>query len=207
MSCRTVRTALVDRARNAAESPAAAAQLDGHLAACPACRDALARETALTHDLRDLAGSAAGAGAMPELEARLLAAFERQRQIGSLPRWMAAPRRALAAAAAVVLVSAAAWTLRVAEDGDAPEPDGDRAAAAAPAGEPLDGFVALPAAAGLPPFESGVIVRIELPVASLPAYGVEMVPAAAAAQVEADVLVGQDGLPRAIRLVDGDSDF
>lgn len=63
------------------------------------------------------------------------------------------------------------------------------------------GFVALPGTAGLPQFESGTIVRIELPVASLPAYGIDISPAADDQPVEADVLVGQDGEPRAIRLV------
>ena len=67
------------------------------------------------------------------------------------------------------------------------------------------GFVALPGTAGLPQFESGTIVRIELPVASLPAYGVDISPAADDLPVEADVLVGQDGQPRAIRLVTNSS--
>jgi hypothetical protein len=67
------------------------------------------------------------------------------------------------------------------------------------------GFVALPGTAGLPQFESGTIVRIELPVASLPAYGVDISPAADDQPVEADVLVGQDGQPRAIRLVTNSS--
>ncbi len=65
----------------------------------------------------------------------------------------------------------------------------------------LEGFVALPAAAGLPTLESGRIIRIDLPVASLPAYGVEVIPDAQRPEVEADLLVGQDGQPRAIRLV------
>ena len=63
------------------------------------------------------------------------------------------------------------------------------------------GFVALPGTAGLPQFESGTILRVELPVASLPAYGVDISPAADDQPVQADVLVGQDGEPRAIRLV------
>ena len=62
------------------------------------------------------------------------------------------------------------------------------------------GFVALPAAVGLPDFESGVIVRMELPLAALPAYGLEMVPGRRT-PVEADLLIGQDGQARAIRLV------
>ena len=65
----------------------------------------------------------------------------------------------------------------------------------------MEGFVALPAAAGLPELESGRIIRIDLPVASLPAYGVDVIPDLRRPDVEADLLVGQDGQPRAIRLV------
>jgi len=65
---------------------------------------------------------------------------------------------------------------------------------------------ALPTAAGLTGLESGRILRLELPIAILLAYGFDVVPEAAARVVEADVLVGQDGQPRAIRLVDLDSD-
>jgi hypothetical protein len=63
------------------------------------------------------------------------------------------------------------------------------------------GFVPVPAAAGLPQFESGVIVRVALPVTALPSYGVDISPASSDHPVEADVLLGQDGLARAIRLV------
>jgi len=64
-----------------------------------------------------------------------------------------------------------------------------------------EGFVPLPAALGLPDFESGEIVRMEIPLTSLPVYGLEIPPDAHVAPVEADLLVGQDGQPRAIRLV------
>jgi hypothetical protein len=63
------------------------------------------------------------------------------------------------------------------------------------------GFVALPGAAGLPDFESGEIVRIEISLTSLPTYGIEILPDAQGSPVEADLLVGQDGQARAIRLV------
>jgi hypothetical protein len=63
------------------------------------------------------------------------------------------------------------------------------------------GFNTLPGAAGLPEFESGTIVRVGLPMASLPAYGVDISRAGGDGAVEADVLVGQDGQARAIRLV------
>ena len=64
-----------------------------------------------------------------------------------------------------------------------------------------DGFVPLPASAGLPSFESGEIVRMEIPLTSLPNYGVPISPDASDTPIQADLLVGQDGQPRAIRLV------
>jgi hypothetical protein len=73
---------------------------------------------------------------------------------------------------------------------------------AEPAGD--DGvlrFVSLPTAIGLPEFESGRIVRVELATAMLPAFGFDVVPESESGVVEADVLVGQDDQPRAIRFV------
>jgi hypothetical protein len=62
-------------------------------------------------------------------------------------------------------------------------------------------FTRLPGAIGLPEMESGSVVRMELPIEVLPEYGLDIVPDAARTSIEADVLVGQDGQPRAIRLV------
>ena len=64
-------------------------------------------------------------------------------------------------------------------------------------------FVPVPGAAALPRLESASIVRFELAVTELPAYGVEIVPGAARRAVEADLLIGQDGYARAIRVVTG----
>jgi hypothetical protein len=62
-------------------------------------------------------------------------------------------------------------------------------------------FLAIPTAIGLPPLESATIVRTELPLSALPDYGLQIHPNAAHAVLEADLLVGQDGLARGIRLV------
>jgi hypothetical protein len=62
-------------------------------------------------------------------------------------------------------------------------------------------FVSLPTAIGLPELESGRIVRVELATAMLPAYGFDVVPGSESGVVEADVLVGHDDQPRAIRFV------
>jgi hypothetical protein len=64
-----------------------------------------------------------------------------------------------------------------------------------------EGFVPLPSAASLPDFESGEIVRVDLPITSLPMYGIDIAPDARSSMVKADLLIGQDRVPRAIRLV------
>ena len=68
-------------------------------------------------------------------------------------------------------------------------------------------FVSLPTAIGLPELESGRIVRVQLATAMLPAFGFEVVPESESGVVEADVLVGQDDQPRAIRFVNLNADF
>jgi hypothetical protein len=61
-------------------------------------------------------------------------------------------------------------------------------------------FVAWPGAAAGPPLESGSVIRVSLPVSILPALGL-WPPPSAGSEVPADVLVGQDGFARAVRLV------
>jgi len=75
-----------------------------------------------------------------------------------------------------------------------------RVSRSAPEGAAVE-FVAVPGAAALPMLESGRIIRVKLGIAELPTYGLAIVPDAARSAVEADVLVGQDGQARAIRLL------
>ncbi len=71
----------------------------------------------------------------------------------------------------------------------------------APRAVVAEGFVPLPWAAGLPDFDRGEIVRMDIPLTALPLYGIEIPADAEDRPVRADMLVGQDGQPRAIRLV------
>jgi hypothetical protein len=65
--------------------------------------------------------------------------------------------------------------------------------------EPVE-FVAWPGATGLPAFESGYLMRVDMPASVVLSLG--LVPHLPQATfVQADVLVGQDRLPRAVRLV------
>lgn len=63
------------------------------------------------------------------------------------------------------------------------------------------GFVPLPYAQSDVPLEEAVIVRVQLPRSQLLRLGVPLAPSAAQATVSADLLVGQDGVARAVRLV------
>lgn len=71
-------------------------------------------------------------------------------------------------------------------------------AAPAPAAD-MASFVMWPGAEALPPFESGALVRVEVPWSSLSWLGAS--PASAHGVVQADIVIGQDGLARAVRLV------
>jgi hypothetical protein len=63
------------------------------------------------------------------------------------------------------------------------------------------GFIALPYAQSDVPLEQAVIVRVELQSAAWGALNVPVSGPAAGAVVRADLLVGQDGVARAVRVV------
>ena len=65
----------------------------------------------------------------------------------------------------------------------------------------LDEFVALPVSEGLPPAAELSVVRIKLRGSDLQQYGLEAPTDAVARTMLAEFVVGEDGLPRAIRIV------
>jgi hypothetical protein len=65
----------------------------------------------------------------------------------------------------------------------------------------LDEFVPLPVSEGLPPASELSVVRIKLRGNDLRQYGLEAPADAAAQTMLAEFVVGEDGLPRAIRIV------
>jgi hypothetical protein len=65
----------------------------------------------------------------------------------------------------------------------------------------LDEFVALPVSEGLPPAAELSVVRIKLRGSDLQQYGLEAPPDDIAQTMLAEFVVGEDGLPRAIRIV------
>lgn len=131
----------------------------------------------------------------PVREAALMAAFDAaQAERRGTPRsrgrqyWGMA---GLAAAAAVMIVVALS-------PGQKPSASSVRSVHSDP--QPPNEFVMLPGTAGLPSLESGSLVRMNLPVSVLPSMGVTP-PQGRATAVKADVIIGQDGVARAVRLV------
>ncbi|MBV9265061.1 MAG: hypothetical protein JO061_02720 [Acidobacteriaceae bacterium] len=66
----------------------------------------------------------------------------------------------------------------------------------------MPGFVALPYAESGVPLEEAVVVRVQLRPSELGLMGLKRVPAGINGSVQADLLVGQDGIARAVRLVE-----
>ena len=125
----------------------------------------------------------------PVREGALLEAFDAH---WARPR--PAPRRwTWTAAAAMTAMTVALGWFGVHRAPRAVPAAGDQAA-------DLTEFVPWPGAQSLPPLESGGLIRVELPVAALPALGFRP-PLSAVSVVQADIVVGQDGLARAVRLV------
>jgi hypothetical protein len=177
-------------------------------------RDDIAIERHLADALRRLNDAAAVPPVDEAREAELMAAFDAAHAT-AVPRrrrdyWHLA---AFAAAAAVLIAAGIAPALSgrrarphepfpasAVVSGGAPAVGAQPAAPHDPGLEPPSDFVIVPGAAGLPPMESGTLVRIDVPVAMLPSYGVTP-PSGRGAIVTADFVVAQDGLPRAVRVV------
>jgi hypothetical protein len=178
MTCRQFGPDVVDQARGIALAPARHAALERHLRACMSCAALAERQRAMSAGLRRLAEDqkvlTAGAGALQ----KLLASFDVPRQ---RPRRLAVGvGLSLAASVLIVVGLSVGWK-------SAPPATPAPVAVAPPAAPVDDTFVPISGASALPRFERGEVIRVEIP--------------SAAGAIQADVLVGQDGLPRAVRLI------
>jgi hypothetical protein len=145
----------------------------------------------------------------PAREAALMAAFDaaRRGRSGASGRRQYFYMAGLASAAAI-LIAAGLGPALTGRHGHPPDPDRPvtRPLASVPRGvqpapQPPSEFVMVPGAAALPAMESGSLVRVDVPVAELPSLGLTPPQANRTTSVKADLIVGQDGLTRAARLV------
>ena len=213
MSCRQFKADIIEWARGGPAS----AESRNHARSCHECWDLFEEQSLLSERERSLSIPQAP----PELEAKLLGEFLRIRGVRrSRGPWILVP---LAAAAALLI----AFTLNTKTPAPparvvpnipaapiaaitavpAPSPETPRAVVAVrprkprPARVVEEPFVQIPYTQPLAPWERGEIVRVELPVAALIAQGFPMATSDAGAAARADVLIGEDGRARAVRLI------
>jgi hypothetical protein len=168
-------------------------------------------ERVLTTALRALAESTPRE-APPELESRLTAAFRRESQERNLLRWI--PVIAATAAVAAVLT----MLIRVPNNPPpppaitykVPAPELTLAPVArrlrphrhqSPPAEIATAFFTLPEARDLPPAEAATVVRVQLPRSTMRLVGLPVNEERANERIRADMVLGQDGIARAIRFV------
>ena len=197
----------------------------GHLAECADCAARWDRQQALEAGLRLVAAEMRGEEAPARVEAGLVAAFrvqaglKRRRALSDF-RWMPALTWASAAAATVVLALVLMHGWRPAPASVAPVAAPHRMAIAPEAvelaGVPADrvdedtygpdsDFIPVPNAARIEPNEDVHLVRVEATRSAMMALGIVVGAENASDTVVADVVLGSDGMARAVRLVN-DSD-
>jgi len=163
-----------------------------------------------------LAAKVAEAKPSPRLEAALLKEFDMRRRRSRRPLW-------LMAAAACIAGVVVFWPKAAAP----PKPPVQVVRAAAPAApaplvpvevavaaprrirkrrpsKPADSepqFVRIPFSAPLAPYERAEIVRADIPVAALTAAGFNVATSDTSATAQADLLIGEDGIAHAVRLI------
>lgn len=218
LNCGALRAHLIDLARGVCLDEGERRSLAAHLEACPDCARELEEQRRLTAALREVA-LAADVPAHDAVPARLLAEFDavnrtRRRWAARwLPVaagvvaaavlagywWMPAPQTLPLSAPRVQAPPALRW--------QAAAPRRARVArraprsTAAPLRAAAQPFVFIPYTIPLAPEERTEVIRMDLPVAALIGAGLPLQVADPGAHAQADVLVGEDGRARAVRLI------
>ncbi|MFZ0213744.1 MAG: hypothetical protein WBE20_04595 [Candidatus Acidiferrales bacterium] len=195
-----------------------------HAETCEACAVRLAEVQSLALALAVVVEDSEQLEAPSHLEASLVSAFRehrrsleraRHRERQTRLRWL---EWSALAAAAVVLFAIGAWNFSRPRSpgtnvsgGTAPALTATKSSSAAAATEEpgafdtaqdlSSDFVPVPYAEELGPGDPGMVVRVEMERGALGSLGYPVDEAHAADVVQADLLVGEDGWPRAVRLV------
>jgi len=121
--------------------------------------------------------------------------------VRSVPAPQAMPEQPLPSGQIAARNSAAATASARARRAGTDRPRFHEASTNRASGNSLDEFVPLPVSEGLPPATELSVVRIRLRRSDLQQYGLEAPADAVAQTMLAEFVVGEDGLPRAIRIV------
>jgi hypothetical protein len=182
-----------------------------HARQCASCGAYMEHHRRLAEGLRAAAAEWKRMKAPGAVEGRLLAAFRGQAGTAApaAPRVWWVSLAAWAGAGAVVTAAVAFLFVASVHKGGAPQADQTAQAGSVDwtAGLPeeasrnADEFIPLPNAERLPPNERMNMVRVELPRSAMIALGYAVTADSADDMVQADVVLGSDGLARAVRLV------
>ena len=218
MNCQEIEAIVTDLARNSAIQLDARDRALAHLQECRQCSGRLAEEKRLTEGLLALAAVSMEEQAPPKVEEKLRAAFRRQPATARRGRgWLAV--------AAVGSIAAAILLFKLPEPRVVVPPPPPPAVATVaqdpapvidiktskqvtrrPRRRPVQREIAtefLPVAVddGWTPLDGGRLVRVKLPRSALGAFGLPVDELFAPERVQADVMLSNDGVLRAIRFV------
>ncbi len=231
MNCKELRNNVRDLAGGGLDDRRRA-EAQAHMAACEACAADFEAERQLTMALCELAGSHAEERPTGQVEAALQRAFRARSSEQAVRTPVAFPWRWAGVAAAMVIAAAVFYAVahraplqktnavnsparqqpvvvepqRVAVASTVQKPKPTHRRVGPKADELLQVvtvFYQVPYAEPLRPEESKRIVRVRVPRSTLVQFGFPVDEAQAQEPISADVLVGDDNLARAIRLVGG----
>ena len=185
------------------------AALDGHAAECAPCARLLGEQQALAAGLHSVSAAWREIEAPARVEAGLVAAFRTQKRALAKPQRMWLPVLTWASAAALLIVLAS-FAIRGREPAP-PRPVSRRAVQVASLPSALDwdydsdsangDFIPLPNAQQVGENEDLDVVRVEVPRSAMLAVGLPVSSERVTELVEADVMLGADGLARAVRFI------
>jgi len=200
-----------------------------HAAHCDSCAQRMGEAGLLAEVTEAAAGSLHDVQAPPNVEAALLSAFRNQRYHRRSTLWRTFEWAT--AGAAVALLAAIWWTSSTRSkvqppsaprkdvssqsrepldatgpassqvDKTAPGTENDVSDAGSTGMYSLADFVPVPFADRIGPEDPGMVVRVQMPRAALAELGYPVDDVCSSDWVRADVLVGQDGWPRGVRVV------
>ena len=174
-----------------------------HLAGCPVCQARWNHRREIEAGLRAVAADCRKLEAPARVEARLLKAFRAQSGIPerrAQRRWIPA----LTWAAAFATMLALGFFLMQQREPEAARsmaPHGtERASLEMP--NDMEGFIPLPNTEAVQANEEMGVVHVEVPRSAMLAVGLEVSADRAGEMVQADVMLGSDGVARAVRFLD-----
>jgi hypothetical protein len=179
-----------------------------HLQSCAGCARRMQRRRELAAGLSALASGMRRVGAPARVEERLTAAFRAHGGVvhSGRPsrRWIPALTWGVALAATIGAGLFLIGQRQPEAQRPAPVRWAELAAMRGPSAADLEaaseeGFLPLPGAVHLPAAEEYTVLHMELPRSSMLSVGIDIAPDQADETVRADVMIGGDGLARAVR--------